>query len=460
MLVLLNYFNYDRNMKRNLYLELVAWKTSKKRKPLVLRGGRQVGKTHLLKKFGKHEYQTCIYLNFEKDRNLAGFFEGKLIPSTIIMNLSVYIEEQIHPKDTLIIFDEIQECPNALNSLKYFQEEAPEYHVAAAGSLLGVKLSKNKGFPVGKVNFLELYPLSFFEFLEANGNHKLLEFLMNIQEIKPIPEPLHNELIGLLKIYMYVGGMPEVIQEYIQEKNLMALKPVHKAILDAYELDFAKHAPPDQIMKITQVWKSIPNQLAKENKKFIFSIIREGARGREFETAIQWLNDAGLIYKSYNISQPKLPLLGYSDHNIFKIFLIDVGLLGNMSNLSPKTVVENRGLFSEFYGAFTENYISQVLSLLGNKLFYWTSSGIAEVDFLVEQDMDIFPLEVKAVESKRKRSLTVYYDKYKPKVALRTSMMNLKKDGNILNIPLYLIDKLPTLLRLVLKHSAGDKQNL
>lgn len=433
-------------MKRKLYAQLLDWKTSNNRKPLVLRGGRQVGKTHLLKTFGRQEYDDILYLNFEQDPNFAAFFDGKLKPSIIVKSLSAYVEKSIHAEGTLIILDEIQECPNALNSLKYFQEETPEYHIAAAGSLLGVKLAHTKGFPVGKVDFLELYPLSFFEFLEATGHNKLLEFLMDLFEIKLIPEPLHIELVSLLKKYLYVGGMPEAVREYSQTQDLLGIKKIHQAILDAYELDFAKHAPKEQIMKITETWKSIPNQLAKENKKFLFSMIKQGARGREYETAIQWLVDAGLIYKSYNISTPKLPLLGYSSHNIFKVFLLDVGLLSTMSNISVKTVVEERGLFAEFFGAFTENFVAQELSAHEFSLYYWTSSGEAEVDFVIEQDMATYPLEIKAGSSTKKKSLLVYNQKYNPITSLRASLLNLKKDGKITNVPLYLIGRLKELL--------------
>ncbi len=440
-----NLFNI-KGMKRKLYAKLLAWKTSKNRKPLVLRGARQVGKTHLLKTFGKQEYDNCIYLNFEEDPKLSEFFSGKLKPSIILENLSAYLEKDIHAENTLIIFDEIQECPEALNSLKYFQENANEFHIVSAGSLLGVKLANTKGFPVGKVNFLDLYPLSFFEFLEAIGKNKLQEFLMNISEFNPIPEPLHEDLIMLLKKYMYIGGMPEAVMEYVETESLMGIKAIQKEILDAYVLDFAKHAPKDQIMKITEVWESIPSQLAKENKKFIFSAIRQGARGREYETAVQWLADAGLIYKSYNISVPKLPLLGYSNKNIFKIFLLDVGLLATMSNVSVKSVVEERGLFSEFYGAFTENFVAQELSQQHQSLYYWTSAGIAEVDFVIEQELDVYPLEVKAGVSTKKKSLVVFNEKYKPKTSLRTSLMNLKKDGNITNIPLYFLGRLTKIL--------------
>lgn len=429
-------------MNRDIYGNLKNWKISKNRKPLVLRGGRQVGKTYLLKMFGEQEYDNYVYLNFEEDPKLSELFAEKLSPSVILANLSAYFLKDIQPGKTLIIFDEIQECPSALNSLKYFQEQANEFHIVSAGSLLGIKLKRSKGFPVGKVDFLDLYPLSFFEFLDAIGKSKLREFLMNLKNIEPLTQPLHEELITILKKYLYVGGMPEAVKRYAETENLLEIKSVQKAILDAYELDFAKHAPKEQIMKITEIWQSIPNQLAKENKKFIFNAVRKGARGREFETAIQWLLDAGLMYKCCNISTPKLPLSGYVDKNIFKIYMLDVGLLAAMSNISPKTVVEDRGLFSEYYGAFTENYVAQSLVSNSKKLYYWTSSGTAEIDFVIEHEMQVSPLEVKAGTSLKKKSLIVYNEKYNPHVSIRTSLMNLKKDGKLLNIPLYLLEKM------------------
>lgn len=428
-------------MKRNKYNELLKWKDSQIRKPLIVRGARQVGKTHLLKLFGKNEYESCLYLNFEADPDLGGLFTHSLKPSTLLDNIRIYLNQDIEPGKTLLIFDEIQESPEALNSLKYFQEQASKYHVVAAGSLLGVKVGHVKGFPVGKVNFLDLYPFSFFEFLAATGKNKLCDFLLRLNKIENIPEPIHHELLLLLKKYMYIGGMPEAVDEYVKTENLLSIRKIQNEILDAYALDFAKHAPKDQLMKITSVWESIPAQLAKENKKFIFSAIRKSARGREYETAIQWLTDAGLIYKSYNISTPKLPLAGFSNKNTFKVFLLDVGLLSAMSHISARSVIDEDGLFSEFHGAFTENYIAQELAKKHYPLYYWTSEGLAEVDFIVEHDMHVFPLEVKAGISRKKKSLLVYGDKYHPEILLRTSLMNLRKDGNICNFPLYLINQ-------------------
>ncbi|MGD0465544.1 MAG: DUF4143 domain-containing protein [Gammaproteobacteria bacterium] len=343
----------------------------------------------------------------------------------------------------------MQEAPAALNSLKYFYEHANHLHIAAAGSLLGIKLANTSGFPVGKVNFLDLYPLSFLEFLEAIGNNKQHQFLMQLLEnnksnsfTKQIPEPIHEQLIALLKKYLFIGGMPEVVAQYIATKDLLSIKDIQQSILKAYALDFAKHAPKEQIMKITQIWECIPSQLAKENKKFIFSAIRQSARGREYETALSWLVDAGLIYKSYDISTPKLPLSGYKNHNFFKVFLFDVGLLAAMSNIPAKSVIEENSIVSEFYGAFTKNFVAQELFTKKEQLYYWTSSGTAEVDFIIEHDLNIYPLEVKAGISRKKKSLLVYNDKYQPKLLLRTSLMNLKQNGNIYNIPLYLVGKL------------------
>ncbi len=437
----------DWYMNRNLYHKLLKWKTSHNRKPLILRGARQVGKTHLLKLFGKQEYASCTYLNFEEDPKLNDFFTEHLSPSAILERLSIYLDQPLQAENRLLIFDEIQESPAALNSLKYFNEKANEYHIAAAGSLLGVKLTHTKGFPVGKVNFLDLHPLGFFEFLDALGKKKLLEFLMQQNRFNPIPEPFHQDLLFLLKKYMFIGGMPEAIAEYIKTQDILSVRTIQNEILDAYALDFAKHAPKEQLMKISLIWESILPQLAKENKKFIFSALRQSARGREYETAIQWLVDAGLIDKSYHINTPKLPLAGFTDRNIFKLFVLDVGLLSAMSHLPAKIITSEEGLFSEFHGAFTENFIAQELKLQHYPLYYWTSKGKAEVDFIIEQEGALFPLEVKAGISRKKKSLLVYQEKYHPALLLRTSLMNLKKDGDIGNLPLYCMGQLGELLK-------------
>jgi uncharacterized protein len=433
-------------MERDIYSQLLAWKTAIDRKPLILMGARQVGKTHLLRSFGDREYQSSVYLNFEEDRALSGLFMPSLKPSVILENISAYLAQDIKPETTLVIFDEIQESSEALNSLKYFQEQANEYHIVAAGSLLGVHLAQTKGFPVGKVNFLDLYPLTFFEFLASIGESRLREILFNLDQSSSIPDVLHERLLILLKKYLFVGGMPEAVLEYIRTGNLLTVKKIQNDILRAYLLDFAKHAAKEQIVKINQVWEQIPAQLAKENKKFIFTALRKSARGREYETAIQWMANAGLIHRSFHVDTPKLPLVGYAQKNAFKIFLLDVGLLSAMSHIPPKSVVEDNKIFSEFYGAFTENFVAQELAAGKNALYYWTSEGIAEIDFLVEQDLNIYPLEVKAGLSRQKKSLVVYSAKYQPAVSVRASLRNLKKDGAILNIPLYLISQINNIL--------------
>lgn len=431
-------------MKRDIYRQLEEWKQSARRKPLVLNGARQVGKTYALKHFGKASYKKTVCLNFEKDEKLGQYFEGTLDPKQLIKTLSIHTEVDIDPHHTLIILDEIQECPKALGSLKYFCEEANEYHVIAAGSLLGVKMARGKGFPVGKVNFLHMHPLTFFEFLSAIGHEKTRLFLEEYNTYEPIPNPLHEKLIQLLKIYLFIGGMPEAVAEYTKNEKLNTVREIQLEILNAYEKDFAKHAPPHEIMKITTVWKQVHRQLAKENKKFIFAAIRKSARGREYEEAIQWLSDAGLIHKSYLVESPKFPLSAYADSNAFKIFLADVGLLGAQSSLSPQIILDGDLLFTEFKGALTENYVAQELVATRHKEpYYWASEGVAEVDFLIEQEHEIYPLEVKAGASQKKKSLLVYNQKYAPSKLTRATTMNLKHDGDIYNYPLYLISRFP-----------------
>lgn len=431
-------------MKRDLYQQLEKWKNSTRRKPLILNGARQVGKTYALKYFGKTSYEKTAYLNFERDEKLAQYFERTLDPKQLINILRIHTETEIDPHNTLLIFDEIQKCPSALNSLKYFCEEANEYHVAAAGSLLGVKTAGEKGFPVGKVNFLNLYPLTFFEFLSALGQEKTRHFLEGYNTYEPIPNPMHEKLIQQLKYYFYVGGMPEAVAEYAKTEKLNIVREIQLEILNAYEKDFAKHAPPHEIMKITTVWKQVHRQLAKENKKFIFSAIRKSARGRDYEEAIQWLSDAGLIYKSYLVESPKFPLSAYADNNTFKIFLLDVGLLGAQSALSPQTIIDGDLLFTEFKGSLTENYaVQELIATKHRKPYYWTSEGTAEVDFLIEEDHEIYPLEVKAGPSQKKKSLLVYNQKYTPSKLIRATTMNLMHNGEIYNYPLYLISRFP-----------------
>lgn len=434
-------------MKRDIYQKLSAWKRSDRRKPLILKGARQVGKTYALEAFANAEYRNYINCNFETNVELASLFSKDIEPLHIIEKLEIQFKQKIIPHETLIIFDEIQACPLALNSLKYFQEKANQYHVAAAGSLLGVKLNQIKSFPVGKVNFLHLAPLSFLEFLDATNQSELKILLENIAAPNNIPTIFHTQLIEQLRKYFYVGGMPEAVASYAKEKDLDVVREIHQEILQSYELDFSKHAEKNEVMKISEVWKTVPTQLAKENKKFIFSLIKSSARAREYEAAIQWLKDAGLIYLSYCISTPKIPIEHYCDKKIFKVFGIDVGLLSTMSRIPAKAILDEHFLFTEFKGALTENYVAQQLVTNGqDNLYYWESSGTAEVDFVIDHDLDIFPLEVKSgINISRKKSLKIYDEKYAPKVLSRASLLNLSRDGKLLNYPLYAIHLFPKL---------------
>lgn len=433
-------------MKRQILHKLIAWKNAKNRKPLVLMGARQVGKTTSLQHFGSTQYDNVVYLNFEDNPNLKQLFGGVLDPDSIIKALEIETNQKIVADKTLIIFDEVQECPAALNSLKYFNEDANQYHLCAAGSLLGVKLAHQKGFPVGKVNFLDMYPLCFFEFLDAIDETNLRQYIEGLDAIRPISGNLHEKLLKHLWLYLYIGGMPEAVKEYALIKSLsMARKSQHE-ILKAYALDFSKHAPSNQIMKINQVWNSIPSQLAKENKKFIYSVIRKGARAKEFEVALQWLNEAGLTHKVHSISVPKIPLKAYANFDFFKVYLVDVGLLGAMTNLSANIVLQGGKFFQEFRGSFVENYVAQELARCQKELYYWSSEGKAEVDFVFQHEAMNFPLEVKSGKATKKKSLKIYADKYNPDLLICASTMNLKHDGNILNCPLYLISRLQELI--------------
>lgn len=439
------------------YQKLLRWKQSDLRKPLVLRGARQVGKTYILTEFAKQEYQDYIYINFDEEPYFVSFFNENLDPDRIIRELNIYFKKTIQPGSTLIVFDEIQECPLALASLKYFCEKRNEYHIATAGSLLGVKLTQ--GFPVGKVNFLDLAPLNFFEFLHAINESQLVTMLEEIIRPKAITDIFHNKLISYLKYYFIIGGMPEAVATYLKNENLHEVRTVQKEILDAYLLDFARHAPKDEIMKIMTVWESVPNQLAKENKKFIFSAIRKSARAREFETAIQWLKNAGLIIKAKAISTPKLPLDAYSNKQAFKIYLLDIGLLGAMSKLDPRIILQGEELFQEFKGSLTENFVATELhDKHFEELYYWASEGIAEVDFILASEQKIFPFEVKAGISKMKKSLLVYGQKFSdeefsPVVLSRATLRNFAFDGKIINYPLYACSLFP-------KFSGGEKMSV
>jgi len=429
-------------MYRTIYHELVAWKARRERKPLILMGARQVGKTTCLKKFAEQSYENSVYLNFDSDSTVHDLFKDSIDPSDVIRLISIDRNVEIEPGKTLIIFDEIQECPNALNSLKYVCEKAPQYHVCAAGSLLGVKLKNTGGFPVGKVDFMHLYPFSFYEFLYALDEKKLCEFMRAIEKPEPLPEIIHNKLNKYYLHYLFVGGMPEAVLRYRDTRSLAPVREVQEAILAAYVLDFSKHAPKGQVMRIHQIWDSLPNQLAKENSKFMYSVIRKGARAKEFELALQWLIEAGLLLKVSNLSKPALPLKAYAKLDIFKMYCLDVGLLGAMVKLPQKILAHDDEILQEFKGVMAENYCAQVLVKTHEDLFFWSSEGRAEVDFVIQTEAHIYPLEVKSGRSTKKKSLAVYEKKYRPKLKVRASLLNLKRDETLLNCPLYLLDRL------------------
>lgn len=431
-------------MKRDIYKELLEWKNDTDRKPLILKGARQVGKTYILKAFGENEYQDVAYFNFEEDSNLNDFFQGRIQPDKIINKLSIYLESTILPEKTLIIFDEIQNSPETLNSLKYFHENANHYHIAAAGSLLGIKIGQSAPFPVGKVNFLDLFPFSFGEFLEGIGKSQLRNYLQHKRDFQPIEAGFHGDLIDFLRLYFFIGGMPEAILKYRFDRDLNKVRKVQTELLSAYTFDFSKYASKSDAIKITNIWNAIPGQLAKENKKFMFSQVSKNSRSRDYAEALQWLVDAGLIYKSYNVKTPKIPLSGYKEENIFKIFLLDTGLLAAMLDLSQKTIIERNRLFSEYNGAFVENFVAQELRAeYNNDLYYWTSKSTAEVDFIIQHHEQIFPLEVKSGFSKKKKSLKIYAEKYHPPVLSRATLMNYKHDGEVKNYPLYDVSSFP-----------------
>lgn len=427
-------------MERLLLEDLKKWKDKADRKPLILRGARQVGKTWLLKDFGAKCFKDVCYVNFEQKDLLGKIFEGTLSPRRIIEQLSVYHGRKIIPQDTLLIFDEVQELPRALTSLKYFAEEAPEYAICCAGSLLGVALHEGTSFPVGKVDFLDLFPLSFREFLMAMQEQMLVDYILSGNRDLQVFE---EKLTDYLKKYFIIGGMPAAILKWLETNDYFEVDDVQKQILSAYENDFSKHAPRQLVEKIRYVWDSIPSQLAKENKKFIFGLVREGARAREYEDTLLWLSDAGEILRTYNVTKPDVPLKAYADLKSFKVFLMDVGLLRSLSDVSPKVILEGSKIFEEFKGAFTEQYVCQELQLFRRLQtnYYWTSSSKAEVDFLVSDGMEVYPLEAKAGVTMNAKSLKSYKEKYKPSWCMRTSLLPYERNvsARMLNIPLYML---------------------
>ena len=427
-------------MYRYAIENLDKWKNSKNRKPLIIEGARQVGKTWIMKEFGKKSYIKTVYINFDSNVQMAELFSIDLNVERIIMGLELYAGHKISPADTLIIFDEVQEVPKALSSLKYFYENAPEYHIVCAGSLLGIALHEGTSFPVGKVDFLKLYPLSFKEFLMAIGLERFAE-LLDKKDYDMI-KSFKQTYIDALKQYYYVGGMPEVVASFAEEKDFNEARKIQKRILTAYEQDFSKHAPKEIVPKIRMLWNSIPSQLAKENKKFIYGLIREGARAKEYETAIMWLSDCGLVHKVSRINAPNIPLKAYEDLKAFKLFIVDVGLLGAMVGLNQRTLLNGNELFTEFKGALTEQYVMQQLAVnqdLG--VYYYTNDrNTCEVDFIVDNGDNIIPLEVKAEINLKAKSLKTYREKFTPEISIRSSMADYSQEIGLINLPLYAID--------------------
>lgn len=433
-------------MKRAAIEKLKEWKKNPKRKPLIIRGARQVGKTWLMKEFGNTEYKNVIYVNFELQDLMREHFSIDLDTTRIIEGLELEYFK-INPNDTLIILDEIQECPKAITVLKYFYENNPEYHIMAAGSLLGVAIHENVSFPVGKVDFLDLYPLSFYEFLLAMGEENFAELLKNPKSLNI--RTFKTKYIDWLKKYYYIGGMPEAVNNYAETGNFETTRKIQENILEAYKNDFSKHISATGKLKIDLLWESIPNQLMSESKKFIYKKIKQGARANEFEEALSWLINCGLIYKINRISKPALPISAYEDTKSFKLFLLDVGLLSAISKLPARTLIEGDKIFTEFYGALAEQYVLQQLKGLDDmEIAYWISeSNAAEVDFVIQTNGYVIPLEVKASTNLQAKSLKVYTEKFKPEIIIKTSLADFETNNGFLNIPLYMINNISDIIK-------------
>ena len=441
-------------MERLILKDLIAWKNPPYRKPLILKGVRQVGKTWILKEFGKRCYENTAYFNFDENEEYKQFFETSKDVNRILQNLMFASGQSIKPEKTLIIFDEVQDCPKVINSMKYFCENAPEYHIACAGSLLGIALAKPSSFPVGKVNFMQIDPMTFAEFLTANGDENLVKYMESIERIEPLPDAFFNPLYEKLKMYYVTGGMPESVLMWTQARDVSAMQNTLSDIIDAYERDFATHPDVSEFPKISMIWKSIPSQLARENKKFLYKVVKEGARAREYENALQWLVDARLVHKIYRSSTPGLPMSAYDDLSAFKIYLADVGVLRRLAQLAPTAFTEGNRLFTEFKGSLTENFVLQtLLTQFEVTPRYWAQNNPPyEVDFLIQRENEIFPVEVKAEGNIRSKSLKKFKELFPDKVKLRVrfSLDTLKLDDDVLNIPLFMADYTDRLLGLAL----------
>jgi len=426
-------------MYRTKIKELIKWKLSTIRLPLIMLGARQVGKTWLIKEFGRTEYAKTVYVNFEDEKDMQNLFQEDLNPQRILLRLEAFSKTKITTADTLIVFDEIQAAPRGLTALKYFAEDAPEYHIIASDSLLGINLHNKVSFPVGKVDFLYLNPLNFYEFLLALDETGLARILdEKLWDMLPVFKSKFKEY---LRYYYYTGGMPQVVDTFAKNRDWQQVRQIQNRILMAYENDFSKHAPTEIVPRLNMVWQNIPAQLAKENKKFVYGVMKEGARAKEFELAIQWLVDSGILLKTHRISKPNLPLIAYQDWAAFKLFFNDVGLLAAKSNLDLKTIVLGDDVFTEFKGALTEQFVIQQLRAAEiDYIGYWTNErSTAEVDFVIQNEGKITPIEVKAAENTKAKSFKIFCEKYQSKNAVRTSLSDYKQENWLTNVPLYLI---------------------
>lgn len=427
-------------MNRDALEYLMKWKESKFRKPLIIKGARQVGKTWLMRKFGENYYSSVAYINFENNDRMKQLFDKDYDIDRLIFGLQIESNTQID-ENTLVIFDEIQEVPKALTSLKYFKENAPQYHVLAAGSALGVGLHEGYSFPVGKVDFLNLYPMTFLEFLQASENNQLVDLIKSRDF--DLMTVFKDKLIDLLKHYYFIGGMPEAVFVYQETYDLNQVRDVHRRLIDGYEQDFSKHVPNLLLPRVRMAWQSIPAQLSRENRKFVYGLVKEGARAREYEIALQWLFDMNVAAKVVRITKPDIPLNAYQDPNSFKIFMNDVGLLSTLSNLDMKRLLEGNQIFEEFKGALTEQFVFQEIRSLDNLTpHYWSADrSSAEVDFVIEYEGKIVPIEVKATNNLRGKSLKSYFDRYHPEKSIRTSLADFRDEGWLINIPLYALSQ-------------------
>lgn len=439
-------------IERDIINKFRAWKDAPKRKPILLKGARQIGKTWAMETFGKECFNYCVKFDFDRQPEVKSVFQATKDPLRLVKELTLYCDQPIIAGETLMIFDEIQECEEALNSLKYFCDEAPQYHIIAAGSLLGVAVKKRKmTVPVGKVNIVNMFPVTFKEFLRAS-DIRTYEYLESLDDIRHLPEIIMNKMRTEYRCYQVSGGMPEAVVALLDNQGISAVESVLQDILDLYELDFAKYAEPREIPRIHAVWHSLPAQLSKENRKFVWKVIKTGARSKDYEDALLWLVDAGMIYQVFNISKPGMPLSAYEDRDAFKVYACDCGLLRRLAHLPASVVTDPIANYTEFKGAMAENAVLQSIMpfLDDRKVYYWTSPGTAEIEFVVQWDDEIIPIEVKAEDTISGSSLSVYNKKYEPLHRIRFSMLNLQFNGGLLSSPAPLaswFDKLITLVK-------------